>query len=150
MDSIRKNWFYIFITIIVTMMFLSYLYLQFFLKQPNPPATPIVISQITPSPPPQLPTETISSPTPEYQGIKQVIPEEAKTEMAQQLIINQMIANLPYTGNNFSLSYSLSDNTFTVRLKEGTASAQEFDSFLKDHGILERSWLKNINYQNWK
>lgn len=60
--------------------------------------------------------------------------------------VSQLIKKLPYIGNNFSLSYSFSTNKFTLVLKKDqeTAGNQEFDSFLNDNQIQNRSWFNNL------
>ena len=68
-------------------------------------------------------------------------------EINKSYDVGQLINILPYSGKDFSLSYSFSTNSFTLYLKSGNEGSgnQEFDAFLKKNGIINRSWFNNFN-----
>ena len=62
------------------------------------------------------------------------------------LAISALIEKLPHEGNYFSLSYDFSKDSFMLLLNT-TSSATgeaEFESFLKQNGVLDESWLQNL------
>jgi hypothetical protein len=61
--------------------------------------------------------------------------------------ISSLIQRLPYRGTYFSLYYNYSDDIFILFLDKNKSAAgeTEFENFLKQNGILDKSWIKNLN-----
>lgn len=60
--------------------------------------------------------------------------------------VGSLIDKLPYEGGNFSMSYDINQDLFTVTLNsENVALAnKEFDLFLSDNNVGDRSWIINL------
>lgn len=101
--------------------------------------------------PPQ--TDSSSPPIPaqgtEYNQSVRKIQEEEKQAIYESSQVGKLLDILPYTGTNFSLSYSYSKNVFTLVLNGQNQSLgnAEFDRFLQQQGIQNRSWIKNLVIQ---
>lgn len=56
-------------------------------------------------------------------------------------------AELPYKGQNFSLSYDLDNDAFTLYVNPAAAAQgeAEFEAYLKEKGIESPSWIKILN-----
>ncbi len=145
MVFIKRNAIIILVTIVISLITISFVILQFIKpteKQipvvPQITTTPTQIYQITPTP-------TVEE---GYKGIKQSIDPETQQKAEQQLKATQLINKLPYKGKDFSLSYNIKTNTFVIKLGSNLPAAnQEIDAYLKSQGILDRSWLGNITYE---
>lgn len=64
--------------------------------------------------------------------------------------VSALIEKLPYQGTDFSLSYNFADDSFLLSL-DATNQAQgetEFENFLKQNGVLDKSWLQNLSVGN--
>lgn len=66
--------------------------------------------------------------------------------------LSKLGAKLPYTGTNFSLSYDLNEDEFTLYInpsaqKEGN---DELNNYLKENGIESLSWITNLKRTNQK
>jgi hypothetical protein len=85
-------------------------------------------------------------PSPSVGQTYQIIRPEDQAIGKQQYLVGQLIDKLPYQGINFKLSYSFETNTFIVILNTQSSikGSSEFDQFLKNNGILERSWINNL------
>ncbi len=60
--------------------------------------------------------------------------------------VGDLIDKLPYKGEDFSMSYDINEDIFTVLLNSGNiASAnKEFDLFLSGNNIGDRGWISNL------
>ncbi len=66
--------------------------------------------------------------------------------------LSKLGAKLPYSGTNFSLSYDLNEDEFTLYInpsaqKEGN---DELNNYLKENGIESLSWITNLKRTNQK
>lgn len=84
--------------------------------------------------------------SPQYIKSQQQINEKNKTASLQNQAVGRLLSKLPYSGSNFSMSYSYDTNQFTVVIKvtNQIAGNQEFDQFLQNNGISNRSWIHNL------
>lgn len=72
---------------------------------------------------------------------------QTKEDIDRSYLVSQLIPKLPYRSNNFSLFYSFSDDKFTLYINSGNQNQgnADFDSFLKQNGVADRSWIDNLN-----
>lgn len=139
LNFLKRNFIYVVVSFTLIFILTSFLYIQLTQKQIKPtPPSPIQTFTV-PSP-----AQIISKPVPgeAYQSISTADEEQIKKDE----IITQLIKKLPYLGTNFSFNYNLSINQFVLVLKTGQEQEgnAEFDKFLKDNQIENRSWLKNL------
>jgi len=68
-----------------------------------------------------------------------------KIQLNQQSLVSRLITTLPYRGKAFSLEFSFNSGKFLLILnqKDLTAANSEFDNYLKQNGIQDRSWFGN-------
>lgn len=68
-------------------------------------------------------------------------------QFQRQYVIDEMTKSLPYYGSNFSLFYNSTTNRYTLQLNQLNTSGGniEFTAFLKKAGIMETSWLHNLD-----
>jgi hypothetical protein len=118
----------IIVSFVVLVLFLSLIYITFFGLPPKQP-----YSQINRN----TGLSTPINPT--------VIEEKRRSE-----IISGVIDLTPYYGKYFSLTFDYNDYVFNLYLdpnhqKEGGSN---FDSFLKQNGVLSRTWINNLKIIN--
>lgn len=74
-----------------------------------------------------------------------------KEQLEKAGAVGRLLTKLPYTGNAFSLRYDYGNNIFYLTLVRDnrTQGNQEFEQFLRENDILDRSWIKNltVSYQ---
>jgi hypothetical protein len=72
--------------------------------------------------------------------------EATKEALDQSYLVGKLADKLPYYGTNFNFYYSYSRNIFMLYLKPANKQAGnvEFDAFLKQNGVNNRSWIKNL------
>ena len=68
----------------------------------------------------------------------------------RSFLVGSLIDKLPYYGKNFSIIYDTSINVFFLYLNPSNIAGgnKDFDAFLKQNGIDERSWVENITIIN--
>jgi hypothetical protein len=61
-------------------------------------------------------------------------------------LVYGLIEKTPYIGKNFSFYYSFSNDQFTVYInnKNFKAGEEEFENFLKQNGVDDKSWITNL------
>lgn len=76
-------------------------------------------------------------------------PEDIK-KAKESYLVGQLIPALPHHGTNFSLYYDFSKNQFILYLNPFATSegSVEFDAFLKQNGVEDRSWIENLTSTN--
>lgn len=100
---------------------------------------------------PTAPSPSINSSVPysasEPTGGKEVLTPQAQQAINQDQKVSELIAQMPFQGKNFDLSYDLSTNTFTLTLTQATQSEGnlEFDEYLKQNGISNRNSIRYLN-----
>src|SRR3989338_4885686 len=95
----------------------------------------------------------ILSPAPSPNELERPLPgmsydyltESDKIRIKQEEAVSQLIKKIPFEGANFYLEYSFKAGEFTLTLNRDNLAAanQEFDQFLKDNGVAERSWFED-------
>lgn len=62
-------------------------------------------------------------------------------------LVGKLVNKLPHKGNDFSFSYDSSKNIFLLSLNEDNSNAAnaEFDDYLRQNGISNRSWFENLS-----
>ncbi len=119
--------------------------LLFFSNKSNPnPAQPIPV-YISPTPSPAIVDDRPDTNTSYINSFENTYKAEAPI-IAQQAKVADLIKKLPYSGTNFTLSYDINTNKFTLTLKQGNTDAgnAEFDSYLSANQIPNRSLLGTI------
>lgn len=111
-------------------------------------------SALFPSPYPQKPDSlipTIPSSlylqySEQYKNSVKKINEQEKEALQKDFLVHQMQLKLPYSGQYFTASYTISDNLTLVVMKKGfeNEGSQEFDEFLKKNGVLNIDWIRNL------
>lgn len=99
-----------------------------------------------------IPRNSVVAPVNTGTAVPNSIPTNIPSDYPQNTTtISKLIENLPHTGINFYLSYNYSDDSFLLLLNSAKSASgeAELETFLKQNGILDRSWLKNLtlNYQ---
>lgn len=143
MDFIKKNVVYILILVLIFLIFVSFIYTQFFLKKPD---QNINQSSLPVSKPTQRPLPPILAQGEDYQKSLPQIREAEKEQLRKDSLVGIFIQKLPYFGKSFSIGYDIDTNQFIAQIKQGEEQVgnEELDQFLKENGILDRSWLKNL------
>lgn len=120
----RQKIFFIIILIIAAFVVVSYLLFQLIFPKKSIPVT---------------------SNTPEALPKNQIVDQE---QLNRDSKVGQLIHQLPYSGQFFTMDYSFSSNQFVVTIQQGqeSQSNQELDLFLKQNGIENRSWIKNLTF----
>ena len=72
-------------------------------------------------------------------------------EIDKNRLKGDLINILPYSGKYFTLDYDFGNYVFILRLDKNNLplANQEIDAFLKQHGIESRSWLDNLQVQEY-
>ncbi len=98
-----------------------------------------------PSPQTPLPTSPIEGAFP---GVKNT-PEDTE-QSRRSYLVGDLIEKLPYSGKNFSLYYILNTSQFVLYIspRDSTGGNNEFDAFLKQNGVDDRSWIENLVITN--
>lgn len=81
-----------------------------------------------------------------YKQSFQEINNKYKESLRRDALVGQLLKLLPYQGRYFLLTYSYDANRFTATIDatNKTLGNQEFDQFLKQNNILDRSWIINL------
>lgn len=101
----------------------------------------------TPSPSPTLnPIINDNYDGPKPNSNFQTYTKETKKKAAKEEKIRKFFKKVPIETEDFTLTYSYSDNSFTLNYleKDKTNANFKFDQLLKDNGIEERDWLYNL------
>lgn len=102
---------------------------------------------------PQTQMNNLPTPTPPASTNKQSFPDSInvinpteKAVLDHSYVVSQLVFKTPYSGNNFKLSYDFQNNVFTVTINQNNQQAgnTEFDQYLKQNGIDNRSWITNL------
>jgi hypothetical protein len=121
----KKNYFYLFSGVLI-IIFILFVLRIFTTQAPNPTktATPTIdtLNQVHP---------------PSAQELK-IINENSKK--------GDLINILPYTGTYFSFDFDFAKNSFVLTLDKNniTAGNNNFDTFLKNNGVPNRSWFNDL------
>lgn len=145
MEKYKRNFLYILVTGLVFIVIASFLYTQLFLNKKQ-------LETQTPSPSPNLfdrqpsPLPPVPAQGETYQESLPKIREEEKEFLRESSQVGVLIQKLPFLGKNFSLTYDITTNQFLVTIGAGQEEEghRELDQFLKENGIEDRSWLKNL------
>lgn len=135
---LQNNWIYILFSILMIIIVISLILL-------GPGRSNQVINN------PTAPSPSINSSVPysasEPTGGKEVLTPQAQQAINQDQKVSELIAQMPFQGKNFDLSYDLSTNTFTLTLTQATQSEGnlEFDEYLKQNGISNRNSIRYLN-----
>jgi len=72
--------------------------------------------------------------------------QKTREDSRNSYAVGVLIGKLPYQGTNFSMFYDIKKDIFTVILNsENVAAAnKEFDVFLSDNNVQDRSWVLNL------
>ena len=64
----------------------------------------------------------------------------------QSSLIQALVDKTPHIEKNFSLYYNFNDNQFVlhINLYSETQGNIDFDNFLKQNGVMSRSWFTNL------
>lgn len=100
-------------------------------------------------------TQTQTSPTPTpyaeqsegYKNSTSQINKQSAPLIQHDSAVGTLLNKLPYKGTNFSMSYDFDTNSFVVIINKFNQDEgnKEFDTFLKNNGVMDRSWIKNLN-----
>lgn len=106
------------------------------------------------SSPSVMPTLSINIPTitevpeqsQEYKESTEKIAREQKEFLDHEAKVAQLLKLLPYQGNNFNLSYDYKKLEFILNIKQDkvTEANNEFNQFLLQNDIENRSWIRNL------
>lgn len=81
----------------------------------------------------------------ESQPNNYVFDETGEETARREYLLGELINKLPRQGNNFTLSYDFSDDNFILSLGENEeAGNRNFESFLRQNNIEDKSWIKNL------
>ncbi len=142
-NFIKNNLGYIFFAVaLVVVISTIAIYLSI---NPTRDQSPSPVTSFSPSPSPRLDQKnTPGEPDPgrSYQKIDQ----QGLEFIRRGTLISNLIDKLPFEGENFSLLYNLSNNQFIAVFnnKESTLAQKEFEAFLKQNNIEDKSWLYNL------
>lgn len=72
---------------------------------------------------------------------------DEQTELKKNGILGNLISKLPYNGVYFSFVFDFSKNSFVLRLDKNniTKGNSNFDVFLKNNSIQDRTWFDNLS-----
>lgn len=82
-------------------------------------------------------------PDPVYEQSLKKIEGEEREDLRREELVSKLLNKLPYKSDNFSMSHSVRINRFIVTIKN-TQGESDFDQFLKENGISDRSWIRNL------
>jgi hypothetical protein len=105
-------------------------------RQPTP--TLIIPRIVTPLP------ANIAAPGQEYNESMDKIIAQEKPIIDREAKVGRLLTKMPYNGTNFSIRHDYNQGVFIVtiprnRQQEGNV---EFDEFIKQNGIGDRSWFR--------
>lgn len=109
--------------------------------------TPEAIHPNTTSVPTSNPKQLESSS--EYKDSVKKIADKNKTALQRDATVASLLSILPYKGAHFTFTYSYKTNEFTLVVDKSNRAlgSQEFDKWLKEHKVDNRSWIKNLTYR---
>lgn len=96
------------------------------------------------------PTSQVLPPVPgqseEYKKSAEEIYLTQAPQIKKDALVGQLLSKLPYHNDFFTLSYDYSTNKFFLILDQAHSDEanKKFDEFLKENGILDRSWIRNL------
>jgi hypothetical protein len=142
--------YFIIIGIVAIIIFTAF-YFSFFRSTSKPqPLASIPPKVTTFSPPPQdIDTQNLQY-HPDSNIIAQTTDQASQQMIERDAAIGELISQLPYRGNFFTLEYSYETNSFTLTLSFSNQlqGNQEFDQFLKSNNIENINWLYNLKIVN--
>lgn len=142
----------IFLVLIVLMVLISFYFFVIEVKNnsskaPKPPfnllPTPTIVKVLVE---PNKVYPPIPGQSKEYKKSAEEIEATIAPQIKQDSLIGSLLNKLPYYGNNFSMNYDFNNNQFTVIIKidKKTEGDKEFNEFLKENKILDKSWFNNL------
>jgi hypothetical protein len=92
---------------------------------------------------PTTPTAPTSKP---LEGDNLYVNQQTKQKLNQEYLISSLINHVPHQGRLFTLDYNFNNATFLLTLNKNnlTEANTEFDSYLKQNKIDNRSWFENL------
>lgn len=93
------------------------------------------------------PTPTPYTPQPTGSGSNNYnVDSYTKTQLQREYYVSKLIGIVPYEGKDFALDYNIKSAMFVLTIKQNAQQAgnQEFDAFLKQNQIQDRSWISNL------
>lgn len=71
---------------------------------------------------------------------------ESRDAAKRGYVVGDLIDRLPYNGENFIMNYDIDEDRFVVVLNSNNLALanKEFDAFLAENKIGDRSWIKNL------
>lgn len=84
--------------------------------------------------------------TEKYLRSAQKVAEEQKELIRHEEVVAKLANKLPYNGDYFTLFFDHSTSKFYLTLDKNNVGEanKKFDEFLKENGILDRSWIRNL------
>lgn len=133
---------FIIITIIIIIfigIFLRILSLQQTTPQPIPSSSSYPIPYTSPAP-----NQNDYSQQYIDQMEKILIDQKKSIDKNQQ--VGKLLEKMPYSGKFFTLKFDFEKANFivTFNLQKRTEAEEEFDDYLKNQGIEDRSWIDNL------
>lgn len=124
----KKIYFWIFALVLI-IIFILFVLRIFTTSAPNPTATP-------------TPTLIPGQPASENYNID----AKTKQKLNQEYFVSNLVNSVPYKGKFFALDYNFNNATFLLTLdKNNLVKANaEFDAYLKENSIANRSWFDNL------
>lgn len=139
MKSVKVKIIYLLSTVVIILAIGIYIY--GINRKTNPsPAQPIQIFNRQPTPTP------LSNKPQAGRAYQKFTPADID-QLNKDTATGSLLNKLPYKGVNFSFVYYYEINRFTLVLKQGAEQQgnEEFDRWLKDNGINDRSWFRNLD-----
>ncbi|MBI2596413.1 hypothetical protein HYW46_06830 [Candidatus Daviesbacteria bacterium] len=133
MEFVKKNILLIIVFGLIVLIIISIVVLGLGKKKPLPSGSPI-------------PSASAVIQKPETGKKYQIITGADQKQIDQDSLVGNLLTKLPYKGTNFSLDYSYNSLQFilTLNTQNKDLGNKEFDQFLLQNQILDRSWLKYL------
>lgn len=132
-ELITKNFIYILFALVILFVFISFLFISLTKNEVGQVSTNQVNSYTQLSSPPLGVSYSLET-------------KDNDVQKQKGRLVLQMTANLPYQGKDFYLVYFYSSYVYQVTYYSGREDQgkKEFEQFLKDNQIEDRSWLDRL------
>ncbi len=132
------------VTLIFAVIYNNYLHSP---KKSTPPITPVPTSfhYLNPTDRSRYFSRPDNNPDYNKSFEKQIKEEDVFIKRESQ--VGSLLRVLPYKGTDFMMEYDYKNLNFVVTINKERAVAgnTEFDLFLQQHGINNRTWIRNLN-----
>ena len=131
-DFIRKNFVYVLFSLVIFLIFVSFFFFSFTKRLVNPVST--------------RPSSAPVNAGPQPGRVYSEVTKENIAENTQSQLVSQLTGTLPYQGKDFYLEYFYTNYVYQLTFYKSREDQgeKEFEQYLKDSQIEDKSWLKRL------